>query len=174
MKINFIRSIFKESRDNGGIKLENDLSFMRKARKIFLALFAACLLSASCKKDGTIDTNGNVQRMFEENILNKNFMVNLATDFGTDLTSQYSGYSFKMLETDIYYGPLIANKDGITYSGTWSTNSDFSELIITLPSTPKPFLFLTRRWRFTKKDITQMELAPWGSSNEINLHMYRL
>ena len=103
------------------------------------------------------------QQQFEDNILNKNFRVQLATDNGVDLTPQYTGYTFVMLKTTYYNGPITGVKNGITYNGTWSSNDDYSKLVILFPSAPAEFVFLNRDWKFTKKSLPVMELAPWGT-----------
>lgn len=113
------------------------------------------------------------QQQFEDNILNKNFRVYLATDNGVDLTAQYTGYTFVLYKSTYYNGPMTAVKNGVTYNGTWSSNDDYSKLVITFPSTPTEFVFITREWKFTKKALPIMELAPWGTLEPKVLHMER-
>lgn len=112
-----------------------------------------------------------LQQQFEDNILNKNFRVQLATDNGVDLTSQYTGYTYVLYKSTYYNGPMTAVKNGVTNNGTWSCNEDYSKLVITFPSTPSEFVFLNREWRFTKKSLPIMELAPWGTTDSKVLHM---
>lgn len=112
-----------------------------------------------------------LQQQFEDNILNKNFRVQLATDTAVDLTSQYTGYTYVLYKSTYYNGPMTAVKNGVTYNGTWSCNEDYSKLVITFPSTPAEFVFLNREWRFTKKSLPIMELAPWGTTDPKVLHM---
>jgi hypothetical protein len=71
---------------------------------------------------------------------------------------------------------MTGTKDGVTISGTWGSNSDYSRLNISLtnPSAPAEFSFINRSWRFTRKNFPVMELAPWGSTAPIVLHMRRL
>ena len=78
-----------------------------------------------------------------------------------------------MFKTDYYHGPGEIRKGTTVYSGTWSSNTDYSKLVITLPSTPSEFVFLNREWRFTKKAFPQMELAPWGTTEPLVLHMIK-
>jgi hypothetical protein len=143
--------------------------------RIILLLLTFFLYFISCKKSNlsTGGTGTYFERYFDDSVLNKNFIVNLATDSGINITAQYSGFTFKMLKTDYYHGPMEAYKDGNIYTGTWSSNSDYSKLVITLPNS-EPFIFLNRAWRFTKKDPPQMKLAPWGSTEALVLHMLRL
>ncbi len=138
--------------------------------------FLACLFLlpvVSCKKALSSANKTLAEQYFETNILTRNFTVTLATDSSADLTADYAGEIFVLLETDLYHGPLQATKNGIVYNGTWSANSDYSQLIITLPNPPAEFAFLSREWRFTSKNVPTMALAPWGSTAPIALQMTR-
>lgn len=134
---------------------------------------ALLLLNTSCKKKLGSANRSVLEQYFQTNILTRNFTVSLATDSSADITADYAGEVFVLLETDLYHGPLQATKAGVAYTGTWSANSDYSQLIITLPNPPAEFAFLTRAWRFTSKNIPTMALAPWGSTAPIVLQMIR-
>jgi hypothetical protein len=138
-----------------------------------LILFLFLLLSISCKKPGDTGTNPLLEQYFESNVLNRNFTVSHAEDNGTDLTTNYSGYVFVLLKTDFYHGALQATKNGTIYTGSWSSNNDYSKLVITLSTPPSEFDFLSRDWRFTSKNFPTLKLAPWGSSNALVLYMLR-
>ncbi len=151
----------------------NIISF---ARKPLLLFFAAIFFFTSCSKELQNAVNGTgtsslLEQYFETNVLNQNFIINFATDNSVDITAKYSGYTFKMLKTDYYHGPAEVTKGSTVYAGTWSSNTDYSKLVITLPNIPSEFIFLSREWRFTKKAFPQMELAPWGSTEPLVLHM---
>ena len=145
---------------------------------IAVALALMLLLSGSCKKLAVAaGSRSQLEALFEENILNKNFVVHLATNNGSDLTSQYLGYNFILTKTTSFYeGPMTGTKAGVTYTGTWTSNDDYSKLIINLvnPTPPIEFNFINRSWRFTKKALPIIELAPWGSTEPMVLHMQRL
>lgn len=152
-------------------------TILYKSRFIIAIIGAALLLFTSCKK--TTETITAAQRSlaeqyFEANILNQNFVVHLATDNGTDLTSQYSGFTFKLFKNTLLDGPMTGVKGGVTYNGTWSCNDDYSKLVITLNGGLPEFVFLNREWRFTKKAIPIMELAPWGTTEPKVLHMEKI
>ncbi|MEO6732184.1 MAG: hypothetical protein ABIN01_13285 [Ferruginibacter sp.] len=153
-------------------------ALLYKGRFIVALAFALVLLMASsCKKiKAASGDRSALESLFEENILNRNFVVSLATDNGVDLTSQYTGYNFILTKTVSYYeGTITGTKAGVTYSGTWGCNEDFSKLTINLtsPTIPPEFIFLNRSWRFTKKAFPIMELAPWGTTDAKVLHMER-
>ena len=111
------------------------------------------------------------EKLFEQNLLNQNFVVSFADDNGTVLTSNYTGYIFILEKIDYYHGPMKAIKNGITYLGTWSSNDDYGKLIITLPDTPAELKFLSREWRFKSKSFSLLKLAPWGQGDGINVHL---
>jgi hypothetical protein len=142
-------------------------------KNIPIILFLLVFIFPSCKNYGGSGDSALLEKYFEKNVLNRNFIVTLAQDHGTDLTSEYNGYVFVLLKTDFYHGPLQATNGGIMYTGTWSSNSDYSKLAITLASPPPEFGFLTRNWRFTSKSFPTLQLAPWGSAEALILHMYR-
>jgi hypothetical protein len=129
----------------------------------------------SCKKTEQVYVNNVLEQYFEQNILNNDFTVSYAYDRGTTLTSQYDGWVFRLLKNTYYDGPMTAVKNGVTYTGTWSSNSDYGKLDIQInqPSVPTECLFLNRSWRFTQKALPTMKLAPWGSTDSIVLHMQR-
>ncbi|MEO6329875.1 MAG: hypothetical protein ABIO55_13135 [Ginsengibacter sp.] len=138
--------------------------------KLIILFLLLNIVFWGCKKGGLISDERR-QSLFEENIIGENFIVTLATDNGTDITGNYSGYTFVLGKTDLYSGPLQAQKNGITSTGSWSANDDYSKLIITLPATPAEFVFLSRSWRFTSKSATLLKLAPWGSAEALVLYM---
>jgi hypothetical protein len=143
--------------------------------RIFIAIACAIiLLFASCKKSVPVQAQQTIlEQYFEQNILGRDFTVKFATDNGSDLTAQYNGYLFKLVKSTLLNGPMTATKGGTTYNGTWSCNDDYSKLTIALPAAPAEFGFLTREWKFTKKAIPVMELAPWGTLEPKVLHMER-
>ena len=146
-------------------------------RFIIALICAVLLLLSGCKKAIEDIPAETLQGYFEKNILNKNFVVELATDTSVDKTSLYTGYSFILTKTTLYTeGPMTGTKDGFVYTGTWKSNSDYSQLAINLnaPAIPTEFIFLNRIWRFTKKSLPIMELAPYGTTDPKVLHMRRV
>ena len=141
-------------------------------KPIILLLLSFLILCNSCKKS-IGDNNPLLEKYFETNILNTNFIVSLAKDNGMDITTNYNGYIFVLLKTDFYHGPMKVTKNGIVYDGTWISNSDYSKLTITLPNSPPEFAFLTREWRFTSKNLPTLKFAPWGSNAPVELNMLR-
>ena len=151
-------------------------TFILKWGFIIALLFAACILVlAGCKK-GDNPAAQLYEEYFEENVLNSDFVVQLATDNGTDNTAQYNGWKFRLLKSTYYNGPMTAVKAGITYTGTWACDESYGKLTINInqPSVPAEFVFINKAWRFTKKNLPLMELAPWGSTAPQVLHMRRL
>ena len=151
------------------------ISVYKLAIVLISALAVALVLNSCSKVQAVIEAKQQtaLEKQFEDNILNQNFRVQLATDDGVDLTPQFTGYTFRLLKTTYYNGVMTAEKNSITYNGTWSCNEDYSKLTITLPSAPTEFLFLIRDWKFTKKSLPIMEFAPWGTLEPKVLHMER-
>lgn len=140
---------------------------------LFMAISLLFVLTGCSKKAVEAAQITYAQQQFEDNILNKNFRVHLATDNGTDLTAQFTGYTFVLYKSTYYNGPMTAVKNSVTYTGSWSSNEDYSKLVIGFPNAPAEFVFLKRDWRFTKKALPIMELAPWGTTEPKVLHMER-
>jgi hypothetical protein len=147
-------------------------------RYFITILLAAVLLLGSCKKTVEDISQQTVQQYFEETILNKNFVVEYAKDTTNDITANYGNDTFVLKKGATYYdGAMTGKKGAVLYTGTWSSNEDYSKLDINI-NTPAPppseFTFINRPWRFTKKSLPIMELAPWGSTDPKVLHMRRL
>jgi hypothetical protein len=159
-------------------KVKNMPATLYKGSFVIAALCTLLLLLSNCKKLALLNADQHtLEQYFADNVLNKTFIVDFASDSGADITSNYSGYDFILTkDTSFYNGNMAATKNGVTYSGTWSSNSDYSKLVISLtnPSIPSEFIFLNRAWRFTKKDVPVLKLAPWGSSDPKVLYMRRL
>ncbi len=151
--------------------------FIYKLRFIIAIVFAALLLlsSSGCKKIAEATTSQSaLEQYFEQNILNRDFIVQYASDNGTEITSQFNGFTFRLLKNTYYDGAMTATNSTSSLTGTWNCNSDYSKLVISLPSSITVFTFLNREWKFTKKSVPVMELAPWGSTEPDILHMERL
>ena len=146
---------------------------MHSLKNSFIVGCLFTLMYCSCKKPSDVVGNPLLEQFFELNVLNRDFTVSLATKDSTDLTANYIGWTFVLQKDDYYHGPLKATKGSNVYTGTWSSNEDYGKLIITLPTPPDDFSFLNRSWRFTSKSFPTMKLAPWGSTANIVLHMYR-
>lgn len=125
----------------------------------------------ACKKEKNSGTQA--EKLFEQNILHRPFVVDLAEEDGRNITATFRGYHFILMKTDYYHGPLRAIHDGSVITGSWSTNDDFSKLVIELPAGTAQFDFLSTSWRFTKKGLPVMKLAPWGAASNKVLHMRR-
>jgi hypothetical protein len=147
-----------------------------KSKYLIAILVTIILFFSTCKKTQQVYVANVFEQYFEQNILNKNFIVNYAKDRGTDISTQFAGDTFMLFKNTYYDGPMTAIKNGITYTGTWSSNSDYGKLVIniTQPSTPSEFNFINRDWRFTEKALPVMKLAPWGSTDSTALYMERL
>lgn len=138
---------------------------------VALLVLVSVVFTFSCKKAIQNAEQSLLEKYFEKYVIGNNFTVTLAKDSSNDITSNYSGYTFVLLKTDLYHGPLEANKGSNQWMGTWSTNDDYSKLDISLPDSVPVFQFLSRSWRFTKKSNPTLQLVPWGSDAPLVLYM---
>lgn len=151
-------------------------------QKYFSSIGLVCVMAifigitGGCKKTTENVTNNILEQYFEQNILNRDFIVNLATDSSVDITDQFSGYKFKLFKNTLYDGPMTATNDTLIFNGTWASNADYGKLDITFnpsPDLPLSFAFINRSWRFVQKSIPIMKLAPWGTTDPKELQMER-
>src|SRR5215212_2372349 len=106
-------------------KLNGMPGFLYRSRFIIALASAILLFCSKCSKSVIEPVSPDlVAQYFETNILNKDFVVHLATDNGADLTAQYNGYVFKLYKNTMTDGPMTAITGSTTYNGTWSTNAD--------------------------------------------------
>ena len=156
-------------------------ALINKTKFAILFFLSVIMLSQACKKTVETQAESILGQYFEQNVLNRDFNVHFASQGGTELTSDYGGYIFR-LEKDPNTssnteGPMIARLNGnITCTGTWTCTEEFGKLGInlTVPTTPASFVFLNRSWKFTEKAFPIMKLAPWGVASDKVLHMERL
>ncbi|MEO6584093.1 MAG: hypothetical protein ABIO05_07200 [Ferruginibacter sp.] len=161
------------------MKLFKNNLLIRAKMPFFYLIFAILFTATSCNKNRPPDYIANVyEKYFETNILNSDYKVKLAMDNGVDKTPEFVDFKFKLLKNTYHDGPMTGTRvsnPAIIYTGTWSSNEDYSNLIISItqPTIPTEFIYLNRTWRFTKKAIPVMELEPWNGEPKI-LHMERL
>lgn len=152
---------------------------MKRPYSFVLVFFLLTVIGLwGCKKVAqNLLTVTDLQRYFDQEVLNKNFVVDLATDGTQTKTSEYAGYQFVLYRTNSYIdGPMIGFKNNDTIRGTWTSNDDYGFLTINLvnPTPPSSFEFLNRKWRFVRKNLPLMELAPYGTTDPKVLNMRRL
>ncbi len=160
-------------------KFDNMPSVLYKGRYVLALVSAILLLLSGCAKSGSSLQANILQQYFTTNLLNRNFIINLATDTSMDITNHFAMDTFvlKQSDTSLLNGPMTAKRGVAIYTGTWSSNSDYSQLNIhiTDPSPiPADFNFLNRSWKFTQKALPVMQLAPWGSLDPKVLYMQRI
>ncbi|MEO8820486.1 MAG: hypothetical protein ABI267_05855 [Ginsengibacter sp.] len=148
--------------------------FSKQIKNLLPAIIlTAALFCFSCKKTIKNISQTTLEKYFSTYVIGNNFTVTLAKDSSDDITNTFDGYTFVLLQTDLYHGPLKATYGSQQYMGTWASNDDYSKLDISLPDSIPQFKFLSRSWRFTKKSNPTLQLAPWGSTAPIVLNMTR-
>lgn len=113
---------------------------------------------------------------FEDNVLDRDFIIDRATNDTADITTQFAGWVFRLRKNTYTDGPMTATKSGVMHTGTWLLTENYGKLTINInqPSVPAGFEYLNRSWRFTEKSLPVLKFAPWGSSAPHVLHMRRL
>jgi hypothetical protein len=135
------------------------------------------ILNTGCKKAKEAVQANIIEQFYEQNVLNKDFIISYANNGKEEITAQYDGYKFRLVKNSFYDGPLTATKDGITYTGSWSATQDYGKLTISMPLSPiSEFSFLNREWRFIEKALPTMKLSPWirTDTDATELHITRL
>lgn len=151
---------------------------MNRLSTIYVAFFiCAYFLSSGCKKAKEAVQANIMEQFYEQNVLNKDFVISYANNGTEDVTAQYDGYKFRLIKNTFYDGPLTATKNGQIYSGSWKATQDYGKLTISMPlSGTSEFSFLNRDWRFTEKALPTMKLSPWfrTDTDATELHITRL
>jgi len=105
-----------------------------RLRFVIALILAAVLLLSGCSKEALAEANKSMlEQYFEDNILNRDFNVEMATDNGTNITAQFSGYTFVLAKNTLRDGPMTATIGSTVLTGSWSANEDYSKLVISLP-----------------------------------------
>lgn len=150
------------------------LIFKRISLLFCVAIFV--FSATSCKKIIDDIRQNWAEDYFEDNIMERNFKITYAKKDSANITTLFDGYTFILYKNTFYDGPMVAIKDGITYNGTWACNEDYGKLTIQIAH-PDPvnsgFNFINRSWRFKRKALPVLELAPWGNQLPHELHLLR-
>lgn len=142
---------------------------------VAIAMAAAILFLFGCKKIVEDTQQDIAQQYFENNILNKDFVVDSAYDNDTDITARYAGFRIRLLKTTLADGPITATKADSIVTGTWQATESYGKLNIIFGNPPSGFPYLNRSWRFLEKNLPVMKLAPWGVAGaSTRLYLRRL
>jgi len=130
-----------------------------KKSLLFLAMASLAILFVSCtKSDDVVSNTGQL-------VTSGNWRVTLFTDSGNDETTDFNGYSFTFSSG----GVLMAVKNSVTTTGTWSVSSSnkFNINLGPKDNTNKPLGELTDDWRIISSNSTEIRLGDDNaSSNE--------
>src|SRR5438045_2233911 len=113
---------------------------------LFAAIcFSGALLLTGCSKD-TVDnpSTSTGHDYFVNNMLGKDLVVTSAVDNTTDITADFSGYTFHLTDTAALAGTISAANFVRTTIGVWSVDAAYSKITFSFPS-PIPILnFMTK------------------------------
>jgi len=139
---------------------------------------------SSCKKENNnqpldtikpVDTTKAtyMEKMFELYVLNSANIITLAVDSsGNNITPQYQDEVIYLRKNTYYDGPLEIFTGGTKYTGTWKSNSDYSNLELKIIGRPE-FAFFESPWRFTYKSLTLLKLYPIQNLGQKALHLQK-
>ena len=140
---------------------------------LVLCSVGLAVTTSSCEKDTSAlppvpkDSADNVsaaQKAFDLLVLGKEFYMKKGIDSaGTDLTSQYADQIYILKKETYENGPLTVTAGGITYTGTWKANTDYSKLELFVTGRPD-FAFYSIPWRVKNKTLTGLSMVPQAAN----------
>jgi hypothetical protein len=137
---------------------------------VFIAAIICIFTLPNCSKSDSSPAPVDPINFFDNNFINKDLIIHLATDNGTTITSQYNGYILRFAKNAATSGSVSISNTLVSYPGTWTTTADHTTVTIVMPTPPNEFAFLNRQWKFTHYSIPIMELAPVASGDNKVLH----
>ncbi len=160
---------------------------IRVSAGLILFLILLNIGGTSCKKDpppqppSNTDTAFNdsavrayMEKIFEAMVLNQPVRIVLAVDSsGNNITPNYQDMVIYLRKDTYYNGPLEILAKGTKYMGTWSSNSDYSRLNLSILGIPE-FAFFDKTWRFTYKSSTLLKIAPVVNPGKKTLHLEKI
>lgn len=127
-------------------------------------LLTALIFSQSCTRSAD-DTNPGQVGTSNQNVTTGTWRVSLFSERGDDETGDFAGYRFEFNSG----GVLKATRNGVTNTGTWSTNSSSTRFFIDLgPKTDsnKPLGELTDDWVVISISANEIKLKDDNVSSD--------
>jgi hypothetical protein len=130
--------------------------------------FCGAVLLSSCSKDDNTNTSTASKDYFVNNMQSLDLKVSFASDNGTDITSKFSGYTFRFADTIALAGKATASNDLLTVSGTWSIDGDYNKIAFVFPTAVIADLaFMNKQWQFTNRDSATVKLMASNGENDV-------
>jgi major membrane immunogen (membrane-anchored lipoprotein) len=117
---------------------------MKTKHFVAMMLIAFALLT-SCKKEDTLTTTNIVTA--------GTWRVSYFNEENDDNSADFSGYTFTFEDN----GTMTATKNGVTETGTWSTQDNTTEFYMTIGNS-KPLTDLSSGWTIIEKTETSIKL----------------
>lgn len=133
-------------------------------------LFSMVILLHSCSKKDS--DNKVAERYFNENVVNRDLTVHLATNNGTDITSQFDDLTFRFTKTASLSGTATATNDLMTIEGTWTVDAQFDNITIAFEDGITNPEFINRKWRIASRASSVIELTSADGTPHV-LHFQR-
>ncbi len=134
---------------------------MKKLLPVLLMLMA--ISTISCKKtveDKKID-------LLVQAMTNGVWLVDLYTDAGTDITTDFQGYEFQFLEN----GTVMGTKNSVMTHGTWVGDINTQTITSDFPGAPYPLLKLNGTWKITDSYLDYVKSEMGTGTSKLVLHL---
>lgn len=120
-------------------------------------IFGICfstLILGSCSKDdmneslsaSALKANPTSQANTEEGFINRDLIVQLAIDNGSDITTNFSGYTFRFVANGSGGGIVYASNDIMAIEGRWVLNENRSITIMFPTNLIAALAFMNKQW----------------------------
>jgi len=138
-----------------------------------LSLMGAIALTSCNKKDDNLDTaialKQASQNDFATNVANHDLTVAMAKDDGTDITANFAGYTFKIVDSaaTATSGVVTVANDLLSVTGTWFVDESFSKITFQFPTAVIPkLIFFNKEWGFKGTSSATINLQPTDGEDD--------
>src|SRR5882757_8587218 len=125
---------------------------------IAMLLFVAIISFSNCSKDDntTIAVSDN-KKYFEDTVLDHDLILSSVSDNGTDISSQYSKYTFRFSKTSTLSGTIMIGNTDTPLTASWTVDETYNDLTISISPSPAPFAFLNDEFVFVSRTNFTLE-----------------
>jgi hypothetical protein len=130
--------------------------------------FSGSLLITGCSKDSVDNPSTSTGHdYFVNNMLGKDLTVTSAIDNNTDITADFSGYTFHLTDTATLSGTISAANFVRTTIGVWTVDAAYSKITFSFPSAIPILSFMTKQWQFTGNTSVTIDLSAANGETDV-------
>ena len=132
--------------------------------------FSGALLLTSCTKDNVDDNSSSsttAHDYFVNNMLKRDLTVTSAIDNSTDITADFSGYTFYLADSTAYSGSISAANFVRTTIGTYTVDAAYTKITFSFPGTIPILNFMTKQWQFTSNSSVTIDLSAANGETDV-------